>query len=142
MIRCVGAVALLFAGIVGCRHESISGTAGLGFAAGAVLSPPPAGRVVSTATVTNVTDASLTVNYSDCMTALVLHTGSYDGPVVYDQRPGRLCAAIAQQKVLAPGESLTFSEVDTPGLASGTYYATVEVAANGSTSVPAGIVVF
>lgn len=140
MRRYVGVVALSLASVVACRHENIVGVGGLNFAASTVVAAPPAGRISTIASVTNATSAPIMVHYGACTIAAQLHTGGYDGPVVYDPRPARLCAANLVRRILAPSESLTFSEDDFLLLPSGIYFVTVVIDVNGSAVVKGGTI--
>jgi hypothetical protein len=138
MTRFVGAAALILVACVGCSTSSTDPLRGLSFVASTTLSPTKA--LLTTASVTNENSDSVTVHYGTCPLDVFLHTGTYDGPVVYESAAGRGCTLIALQKTLAPGETLQFTESDAPPVAAGTYYVTVRIEVNGFGSVSAGTV--
>jgi hypothetical protein len=143
MIRSVGAVALLGLALASCSHNTVVGLDGLSFAATAAVLPPPTGNVQTTATVTNESSGTIDLHYGACAVSPIFHTGSLDGPVVYDPRPVQACILILLGKTLAPGETLTLMGYAAPNLPPGKYFVSAAVDLNGvTTTIGAGMVTF
>jgi hypothetical protein len=143
MRRMVFAAALLLVSSAGCNSEDVSGIGGLVFEATSSVSPAASRNVIVTATITNISSGELQVNYAGCGLIAVLHSGSLDGPVVYDPSPSLSCAPAPFTKTLAAGESFQVTGAVTPDLAPGTYYVEAVLGVNGErTSTAAGVVNF
>lgn len=123
--------------------DSTGGVGGLAFGATAAVATPPAQNVQVTATITNISTAPIELHYGGCAVTPVFHTGSLDGPVVFDPRPTQNCVAIAITKMLDPDQSVQIFGGAVPSLPAGKYFVEAVIAVNGeNTSVGAGTVTF
>ena len=145
-VRAIGLAAAIALAMSACNSEGTTGTGGLAFEAAALIVPPPAQNVQVTATITNISSGPVDVEFGCPAVAPVFHTGSLEGPVVYDPRPTTTCAAIAvPPKTLDAGEAITIqgAAAPSPALAAGKYYVEAGIAVNGEkVSVGAGTVTF
>jgi hypothetical protein len=136
-----GAAASILLASSACNSETVSGVGGLAFEATASVVAPPAQNVRVIEKITNISTGPIDVQYS-CLWA-VFHTGSLDGPVVYDPRATIDCAAILVTKTLDPDGVLTLQTNAVPGLRPGEYFVEAVLKVNGeNTSVGAGTVTF
>jgi len=142
-VRAIGITAAIAFGVAACNGDTATGVGGLAFEATAAVVPSPTQNVVVTATITNISSGPVDVQYGCPVLSPVFHTGSLDGPVVYDTRLVFDCAAISVTKTLDPDEALTLQANASPGLPAGKYYVEAVIAVNGETvSIGAGTVTF
>ncbi|MDQ6718469.1 MAG: hypothetical protein M3Z17_09010 [Gemmatimonadota bacterium] len=124
-------------------EDITGGLGGLAIDATAAVVPPPAQNVKVTATVTNISTNPLTINYSGCVVMPVFHSGSLDGPIVYDSRTGVECALILITKTLDPNQSVQITGGAVPNLPAGKYFVGAVITINGSAvTLGAGTVTF
>lgn len=138
-------VGLLCISLCACQggEDITGGLGGLAIDAIAAVVPPPAQNVQVTAIVTNISSNTLQVNYGGCTVTPVFHTGSLDGPIVYDPRPIQACPSILITKTLDPNQSVQILGGAVPGLPAGKYYVGAVITINGETIVlGAGTVTF
>ena len=116
---------------------------GLAIDVAAAIAPPPTQNVQVTATVTNISTNALTISYSGCAVTPVFHTGSLDGPIVYDPRPTQTCTAAITTTSLDPNQAVQILGSAVPNLPAGKYFVATDVTINGQTIVlGAGTVTF
>ena len=138
-------VALLCLSLTACQsgEDITGGLGGLAIDATAAIVPPPAQNVRVTATVTNISTNALQLNYSGCVVMPVFHTGSLNGPVVFDSRTGVECALLLITKTLDPNQSLQIVGGAVPNLPAGKYFVETVITVNGeAVSIGAGTVTF
>lgn len=128
----------------GCQagEDITGGLGGLAIEAAAAVVPPPAQNVQVTAKITNISTNTIQLSYS-CAVTPIFHTGSLEGPIVYDPRLTRDCATVLITKSLDPDQSLQITGGAVPNLPAGKYFVAAVVAVNGETvTVGAGTVTF
>jgi hypothetical protein len=134
---------LLCLSLAACNSAKLSAVNGLAFAALAGVVPPPAENVQVIAKVTNTTFSTLQVSYAGCAVIPIFHSGSPNGPVVFDPRPVSNCDPTPIVKSLDPGDAVQITGSAVTNLAAGTYFVSAIINVNGtSRTVAAGSVVF
>jgi hypothetical protein len=129
--------------LAACNTAKLSGVDGLAFGAVAGVVPPPAQNVQVIAKITNISAITIQVTYGGCAVVPVFHSGGFNGPVVFDPRPGQVCPAAIFSSQLNSGDALQVTGSAVPNLPAGTYYVTAVVTVNGtSRTVNASAVTF